>query len=397
MTLPATPTGNGLFGRPQDAAYALFTALAEIAGGHADLARLVRHVLPGLTGGSAWLLYQFDADRGDLLCVAAGEPFGAAAGTLRVPLEDGVAGWVASRRETTPVADRSRDGRGDHLRDLLGPVNRTWVSGLCAPLRLGGGGLVGVIETYRPGPLTCTDGDLAVLSALSALAALVARAAPDAVREREAGVATSTIGIQEAERARLAADIHDGIAQRLASLNFHLDAAAGAIEDDPPFAAVQVGAARELAMLAAAETRAAIGGLRPPVLDDHGLGGALHSLARTTPGVPIDTSRVSSAGHLPYEAQTALYRIAQEALHNVVRHAQAGSARLELGTDGPTTRLRISDDGRGFDPSALPATELDRGLGLAGMRERARLVGATLEVRSRPGEGTTVDVRIPTG
>ena len=94
---------------------------------------------------------------------------------------------------------------------------------------------------------------------------------------------------------------------------------------------------------------------------------------------------------LPLEIEETLYRISQEALHNVVKHAAARQVRLEIGRMPQGVRLRIEDDGKGFDPDAVP----DGHLGIAGMRARAAKIGAQLECRSQPGRGTTIEVIVP--
>jgi signal transduction histidine kinase len=200
--------------------------------------------------------------------------------------------------------------------------------------------------------------------------------------------AERVIAAQEAERRRLAADIHDGISQRLISLSYHLDAAADALRDAPEFTAEQLKLARQMIDLTLNEARAAVSGLRPPVLDDLGLADGLASLARGVRGVQVTVEADDCA--LPEHAEIALYRIAQEALQNVVKHARADTASVVLRCDPGLVSLRITDDGAGFYPDA-PSP----GFGLSGMTERAELVGGHLDVRSYPGRGTTIEARIP--
>ncbi len=198
------------------------------------------------------------------------------------------------------------------------------------------------------------------------------------------------IDAQESERRRLARDIHDGISQRLVSLAYHLDAAGRALPDRPDIAEEQVRQARRLADLSTVEARTAIAGLRPPVLDDLGLAGGLTSLVRSVPDV---TGTVDATEHRLRETQElALYRIAQEALQNVVKHASAEHVRVYFGVEEQSAVLEISDDGIGFDP-ARPGSD---GYGRHSMAERAELIGATLQLRSRAGMGTTVRVVLPT-
>jgi signal transduction histidine kinase len=203
------------------------------------------------------------------------------------------------------------------------------------------------------------------------------------------------IAVQEAERRRVAADIHDGISQRLLSLAFHLDAAADTLTTTPEFAAKQLARARELADLTLDEARAAIFDLRPPVLDDLGLADGLASLARSIPSVEVTVD--ADEFPLPEHIEIALYRIAQEALQNVVKHSGATRAELELHWEPGAARMRVTDFGSGFDQAEVSARgdAGQSGYGLRSMTERAELVGGSLEVRSAAGRGTTISVRVP--
>ena len=202
------------------------------------------------------------------------------------------------------------------------------------------------------------------------------------------------IEAQELERRRLAGDIHDGISQRLVTLSYRLDAASRAVSDDPDTAAEQLEKARELVDLTLGEARAAISGLRPPVLDDLGLAGGLASLARSIPQIGIDVEVMET--RVPDHIELALYRIAQECLQNVVKHAKATSARLTFAVEDETARLEIVDDGIGFDTFERPLGGDEMGgYGLLSMAERAEIVGGRLNIRSRPGSGTAVTATIP--
>jgi signal transduction histidine kinase len=156
--------------------------------------------------------------------------------------------------------------------------------------------------------------------------------------------------------------------------------------------------ARELVDLTLQEARAAISGLRPPVLDDLGLAGGLASLARSIPQIGIDVDLMET--RVPDHIELALYRIAQECLQNVVKHAKATSARLtfavDTGDSGEVARLEIVDDGVGFDTFEHPlGSDEMGGYGLLSMAERAEIVGGRLNIRSRPGSGTAVTATIP--
>ena len=153
--------------------------------------------------------------------------------------------------------------------------------------------------------------------------------------------------------------------------------------------------ARELVDLTLQEARAAIGGLRPPVLDDLGLAGGLASLARSIPQIDVEVEVAET--RLPDHIEIALYRIAQECLQNVVKHAGASTARLTFAVDERRhARLEIVDDGVGFDTFEHPlGSDEMGGYGLLSMAERAEIVGGRLNIRSRPGSGTAVTATIP--
>lgn len=272
------------------------------------------------------------------------------------------------------------------------------------------GHLVGVLNVHTRARREFTGADVELLRSV---AGLVAGAIENArlhrrLAEREQALedfAERIVEWQERESRRLAGEIHDGISQRIVSLFFHLSAAADAIAGDPALAAGQIARAQELATAALDETRLAIAGLRPPVLDDLGLAASLESLASSLPGLDIrvETEGLLLAGHV----ETAVYRTAQEALHNVAKHAGATTARVRLYRQREQAVLEVSDDGTGFSPagaglrwpgpaaSGLAEGVPPTGFGLAAMRERAELLGGTLELSSAPGRGTTVRLVLP--
>jgi signal transduction histidine kinase len=304
---------------------------------------------------------------------------------------------VATHREPVVIADdKEADPRYLPIGSLRG---RDFTSMVSVPMETEPGGLAGVLNVHTVERREFTAGDVELLCVIGRLIAgamhqarlhrqLVARE-----RTHELFV-EQVIEAQEIERRRLAGDIHDGISQRLITLSYRLDAAARAVGENPREASQQLEAARELAGLTLAEARAAISGLRPPVLDDLGLAGGLASLARSIPQphLELDLSDV----RLPEHIELALYRIAQEGLQNVVKHAGASFARLRFGVENDTARLEIVDDGVGFDTfeNPLGGDEMG-GYGVLSMAERAELVGGRLNIRSRPGAGTAVTATIP--
>jgi two-component system sensor histidine kinase UhpB len=204
---------------------------------------------------------------------------------------------------------------------------------------------------------------------------------------------------QEEERRRLARDLHDEVNQALTAILLRLEALA---QETPPERAPEVAELKRLVNQAMDELLNLARQLRPSALDDHGLVPAVETqlkrfAARTGIEVRLDTRGDPDA--LPEVVQTAIYRVAQEALTNVTRHAGATVVELDLEEDASGAELRVRDDGGGFDPSVVARTSSEGpggGLGLVGMAERARLVGGELDVRSAPGGGTTVTLRVPT-
>jgi signal transduction histidine kinase len=255
------------------------------------------------------------------------------------------------------------------------------------------GDLVGVLNVHTRDRREFTKADIELLSSVAGLMAGAIENASlhSRLAEREEAMerfAEQIVLLQETERRRLAGEIHDGISQRIVSLSFHLSAAADAVASDPASAAEQIARAQELAAGALDETRHAIA-----VLDDLGLAASLESLARSTslPNVHVET--VST--HLPEHVETAVYRIAQEALQNVMKHASAAHIHLRLSESAGAVLLEISDDGVGFDPSAMPERAGPAGYGLPGMQQRAELLGGQLSADSTPGRGTVVRLRVP--
>ncbi len=202
---------------------------------------------------------------------------------------------------------------------------------------------------------------------------------------------------QEAERARLAQDIHDGPAQALANAIFHVERVERALANDPREGAAELQTLRERLTLELEDVRRFISQVRPPVLDELGLEGAVrdaiaHSSALT--GIAIDASLAAPTNELDEADQTVVLRITQEALQNVRKHASARAVSVTTVVGDGVWQLEVRDDGRGFDAAAVAARG-QRNFGLQFMRERAELIGARLDVRSRPNEGTIVRLAIP--
>jgi PAS domain S-box-containing protein len=198
------------------------------------------------------------------------------------------------------------------------------------------------------------------------------------------------------ERAHLAQELHDSVTQALFGMTMTSRVAEKLLFEDPAAAAEKIAQCRDLAQEALTEMRSLIFEMRPGSLAEDGLVGALRkhvAAVEGRTGLPI-VMEADEIGQLRSGLDEALYRVCQEAIHNVVKHAAAGQASVELRLEDGNVCLCVSDDGVGFDP-ACPRE--GRSLGLASMRERVRLVNGTLDIESAPGQGTAVIVWVPAG
>ncbi|GLF98724.1 GAF domain-containing sensor histidine kinase [Streptomyces yaizuensis] len=234
-----------------------------------------------------------------------------------------------------------------------------------------------------------TADDEELLSILAQHAAIALTNARLYERSRELTIAE--------ERSRLAHELHDAVSQKLFSLRLTAQAAAALVDRDPGRAKGELQQVAALAAEAADELRAAVVELRPAALDEDGL---VHTL-RTQIHVldRAHTARVTFETHgikaLPAAREEALLRVAQEALHNALRHSGADRVDVVLARRAQGVVLRVGDNGKGFDPHTV--RRAGRHLGLASMRDRAAGVGGRLTVHSEPGQGTTIEMEVPGG
>ncbi|HEX7744163.1 MAG TPA: GAF domain-containing sensor histidine kinase [Micromonosporaceae bacterium] len=239
-----------------------------------------------------------------------------------------------------------------------------------------------------PGGFSADDEELlGVLAAHAAIAVVNARLYE---RSRELSIV--------AERYRIARELHDSVTQKLFSLRLTAEAAAALVDRDTDRAAEQLTVVRQLAAEATAELRSIVVGLRPPDLAGDGLHVALRKQAELLDRAhgPQVRFRGCPVPRLSGAREDAVYRIAQEAVHNALRHGQPGKVDIELSTADGVLVLTVSDDGRGFETGPVAARSRRR-LGIASMHDRARSAGAHLTVRSRPEKGTVVRVEVPLG
>lgn len=216
-------------------------------------------------------------------------------------------------------------------------------------------------------------------------------------RRKAHGSARRLLAVAEEEIQRIVLDLHDGPVQDIfAALSQLTSLRARSGEATSPEAATLTRAVRLLES-SLREIRGLLSTLRGPVFADRSLAELLVEPAvehEALTGSPVHLE-LAPVPEVPLPVKVGLYRILQEALSNVRRHAQVAAARVRLRTHGGRILLEISDEGRGFDPPPLTGPEGSEHIGLRGMRERAALIGGVFSIRSRPGRGTRVRVEVP--
>jgi signal transduction histidine kinase len=364
-------------------------AIAQALGAETDISRVLELVVKrgrALVEARSVLILLAE---GDDLVVAAGAGHIARPEPARIPLEGSTAGQVLIDQRPRRARERnlryppSRFGVPDASAALLVPLVYRSQS-------------VGVLMAFDrlSGPGTFTDDDEQVLVSFAASAATAVATARSVAADR----LRRTIDAAEAERRRWARELHDETLQGLGGLKVLLSSSVRAEDPD-----TLRGAVREAIDHVSAEIenlRAIITELRPAALDQLGLGPAVRSLVDRTAnvqGLEIDASvdlaaeRGEQDRRLPPELETTVYRLVQEALTNVAKHANANCVEVDISESDGEVRLRVADDGIGVGPGA----ERAGGFGLVGMQERVVLHGGRLDVHRRDGHGTVVEAVLP--
>jgi signal transduction histidine kinase len=301
-----------------------------------------------------------------------------------------------SQSKSGAVLERRRSERIDSVMDdpeVHQDVSRRLAArtGMWVPL-IARDQAIGVLEIHdKEGPdARFSHDDFRLAETFAARAAVAVelsqRVARDAVRR--------VVQAQELERQRLARELHDETGQALTSILLGLKPLEEALADHP--ARADLAELREQVVSALQDVRRLAVELRPAVLDDFGLVPALERLAESFAegtDVRIDFHSALGEARLPSEVETALYRVVQESLTNIVKHAKARNVSVSIARRQSTVAAVIEDDGAGFDPRAVR----DGGVGLLGMRERLALLDGRLEIESRPGAGATVVAEVPLG
>lgn len=351
------------------------------------------------TGADACFLHRWDEAERRLRMAAASRGFTHLVGRIELAEGEGVAGWVARHRMPVVITrDKWNDPRYKYIPELGGDRFTSMVS---LPATSPRGRLQAVLNLHTVEERSFPAEELEFLTATAALvgAHLETEELIDdllAKEERLAALVRSTLQAQEAERRRVATEIHDGVTQLVVAAHYRIEAARHLIDEGHP-ARGELEAAAELVSRAEAESRRAIADLRPSALVDLGLVPAVAELvsrARSGGGFDVEL-RAPEALEVSEEHQVVLYRVLQEALRNVAKHAGPCRVEVELEADPDRIRMTVADDGRGFDVEAAGAVRSGASYGLVGMAERVDAVGGALRVASAPGRGSRIDVSIP--
>ena len=255
--------------------------------------------------------------------------------------------------------------------------------------------LLGIMNAATPQWDVFTPQDIEILSAIGHQIAT-------AIERTQLAEQATRVALVE-ERNRLAREVHDTLAQELTGIALQLEAADALLEHSPERARARIRQALERTRESLAEARRSVLDLRAGPLERQTLPAALETLGQrftAETGTSVASQLVLAGPRLPARVEEALYRIAQEALVNIRRHAQASAVRIELRQTGDSVQLLVADNGRGFDiqqtsaPGAGPHTH---GFGLIGIQERAHLLNGEMQISSCPGAGAQLEVTIPLG
>ena len=331
----------------------------------------------------------------DLVCAAAAGPGSEAFLGTRRPITQGIAGWVMRERLPSVVNDVRRDPRFYPAIDAA--TGLTTHSMVAVPLKFKGA-VWGVVEAINKtdGEFTLTDSEMLESLAGSAAVAMENARLFDQVRsgrQRLHTLSRRLVEVQEAERRHIARELHDEIGQVLTGLKLMLDMGArGPAESIRDTLAEAQAMTNDLLM----RVREMSLNLRPAMLDDLGLAPTLvwyMERYRSMTNVQVDLRHAGLDRRFPPELETAAYRIIQEALTNVARHAGVREATVRVWATEDVLGVQVEDQGAGFDVEAALASGASSGL--LGMRERVALLDGQLTLESNPGAGTCLTAELP--
>jgi signal transduction histidine kinase len=301
-----------------------------------------------------------------------------------LPRTHGLLGAMLTGPDPYRIADVTTDPR---FRGWWPPAHPRMRSFLGVPIAFKGDVIGAFYLTDKTTGPVFTEADEEMVGVLAAHAAVLMEHARLYEQSRELSVLD--------ERNRLARELHDATTQTLFSLRLAMETAASLVATDPARAAAELDTARDLVDATFAELRALVFELRPPALDSDGLVTTLRKhldVAGRAHGLRV-ALHTTGEERLSPAVERELFRIVQEAVTNVLRHARATTLEVELAFEPGSVVVTVRDDGVGFDPDARSIRS--RRLGLTSMRERARALGGSLTLQSAPGAGTTVRVEVP--
>jgi two-component system, NarL family, sensor kinase len=298
--------------------------------------------------------------------------------------DQGIVGWVASRGGPLCVGDVRSDPRYVRM-----PGSEGTLSELAVPIQTGGQTL-GVlnIESLELNRFDPND---------EAMVVILARQIATVIQNARLFEQRHNLAVAE-ERNRLAREIHDTLAQGLTAITLQLEVADALLDIGPEQARPKIAKALDLTRANLEEARRSVMDLRAAPLQERTLGAALQDLVGSfgrDQGLNADFGARGVGSRLPAPVEAGLYRIAQEALNNVAKHADASAVHVTLEQEDGSLVLAVEDDGAGFDSHRSSRGRRKGGFGLIGMQERARLLGGQLEVTSTPASGTRIVVTVP--
>lgn len=301
-----------------------------------------------------------------------------------LPRTHGLLGAMLTDPAPYRIADVTTDPRFRGWWPAGHPVMRSFLG---VPIVFKGDVIGAFYLTDKTSGPTFTEADEQMVGVLAAHAGVLMEHARLYEQSRELSVLD--------ERNRLARELHDAMTQTLFSLRLAVETAAALVATDPARAATELDAARTLVDATFAELRALVFELRPPALDADGLVTTVRKhleVAGRAHGLQVQLT-AHGADELSPQTEREVFRIVQEAVTNVLRHARAATLEVDLAFEPGRVTVTVRDDGVGFDPAARLIRS--RRLGLTSMRERARALGGRLTVESAPGKGTTVSAEVP--
>ncbi len=315
--------------------------------------------------------------------------------------DEGIVGEVARTGEAIQVRDATKDPRTFHA-DLVAAEGLKGFA--CVPLR-SKRGVLGVLNIASRDEREFSDHDMRLLEGIggqiaTALENVQLNIEIQRKDEMRRELLREVMAMQEEDRRRIARELHDEASQVIASLTANLEAIVSVLPEGGERAASLARKTQALSVKILDEIHRLIYELRPSLLDDMGLVSAARWLAENNlepNGVAVQFRTVGQPRRLQPEIEVAMFRVIQEAMNNIVRHAAAKKAKVILYFRKKSLGIHVSDDGKGFDvEEAINTRDRPRGLGLLGMRERVELVKGTLKIKSEPGgAGTVVEVKIP--